>query len=122
MIVLIVSRPGPLADGLRALLTAIPRVTAIRQVNDIPAALPLLVERHPVLLILDSHLPTEAACTILNDIKVLSPETRTLILADDVRQEDAAQAAHADAVLLKGAPAEALFATIVSLLPYEDAT
>jgi DNA-binding NarL/FixJ family response regulator len=114
---LIVARLGPLCDGLRALLTAIRRIKTIAQVDDLPAALPVVAEHRPALLLVDCNPANHETCTLLEEIKVRSPESRIVILAEDVRQQAIAQAVGADAVLLKGAPAEELFAMLEGLLP-----
>ena len=49
------------------------------------------------------------------------PQARCILLANDVQQHQEAEAAGADAVLLKGFPAARLVATIVGLLPQQVA-
>jgi DNA-binding NarL/FixJ family response regulator len=48
--------------------------------------------------------------------KALWPQAECIFLANDVQQHQAAEAAGADAALLKGFPAARLVATIVRLL------
>lgn len=114
-LVLIVARPGPLRDGLRALLTAIPQIDRIIQIDDIAVALSVIAEQRPALVLLDCIPRSVEWCTAVRRVKVESPETRTIVLAEDVLQQQAAQAA-ADVVLLKGASAADLYATVERLL------
>lgn len=116
ILVLIVARPGPLRDGLRALLTAIPQIDRIVQADDMPAALDVIAEHRPALVLVDCIPRSDEWCTAVRRVKVESPQTRTIALAEDVQQQQAAQAM-ADVVLLKGAPAAELYATLERLLP-----
>lgn len=113
---LLVARPGPLKDGLRALLTAIPQIDIVAQVRDVATAPVVAAEFQPRLLIVDGGLPRLDLAALLPEIKALSAPTRCIVLAQDVAQQQTAAAAGADAVLLIGSFAEELAQVVEQLL------
>ena len=116
---LIVAAPGRFRDSLRALLIALPQIGCVRQANDTPSALEAVTEHRPSLAFLDGSLSGDQAWAVLRQIKTEWPQTRCIALADNGRQQREAQAAGADAVLIKGFPAAKLFETVDRLLPEE---
>jgi DNA-binding NarL/FixJ family response regulator len=115
--VLIIARSGPLRDGLRALLTAMPQVNAAEEACDLSTALRMAFERAPALVLLDSVLTGSEVWLAVRQAKAKWPRARCIFLADSVQQQYEAEAAGADAVLLKGVLPAKLIATIVRLLP-----
>jgi DNA-binding NarL/FixJ family response regulator len=113
---LIVARPGSLRDGLQALMTAIPQIGIIDEANDIPSAWRTAFEHRPTLVVLDSDSADGEIWLAVRRAKALWPQAECIFLANDVQQHQAAEAAGADAALLKGFPAARLVATIVRLL------
>ncbi|HBY96095.1 MAG TPA: hypothetical protein DEP84_19420 [Chloroflexi bacterium] len=114
--IVIIARPSLLRDGLQAVLTAIPQTEIVGQVADGASALTVVSEQHPALVVFESDRPGKEVWTVLQHIKAESPETCCIVLTDDAGQQGAATAAGADLALLKGFPAEKLFATIEHLL------
>ncbi len=115
IVVLIVTRPGRFQQSLIALLTTMPQIGTIDADPDL-SALKMYAERPPDLVLLDTDLPGDGVQTTLRQIKIQWPQTRCIVLADDVRRQQMARAAGADDVLLKGFPAAQLFTTIGRLL------
>lgn len=114
---LIVTQRGSLKNGLQALVTSIPQVDVIGQVGDSSLALEMVREHHPDLVLLDTNLPNEEEWQVLRQVKILRPEIRCIVLADDVRQLREAKTLGADIVLLKGFPPAKLAEIIERLLP-----
>jgi DNA-binding NarL/FixJ family response regulator len=116
VLALIVARPGPVRDGLRALLTAIPQVASSREIDDVSSALRVVEEHCPTLVLISVDSPGDEVWNLVAQIRTRCPRTRSILLVDDVQQQQLAQAAGGDGVLLKGAPASRLSATIKRLL------
>jgi len=116
ILALIVAHPGPVRDGLRALLTAIPQVASLKEVDDASSALRVIEEYSPALVLISVNATSDDVWNLLAQIKAKHPQTRSILLVDDVQQQQLAQATGADGVLLRGAPASRLSATIKSLL------
>ena len=116
---LIMARPGPLRDALQALVTAMPQLDVVEETSDLPSALGEGREQLPILVLLDSALARGEICTTVSQTKARWPAARCVFLADDVQQSMEAEAAGADAVLLKGDSATRLIATLVRLLPQQ---
>ena len=115
---LIIAKPGHLSDGLRSLLAAIPQIGAVEQTSDSQSALRLVEEHCPNLVLLDFDLLDIRVLTALRMLKHKCPESRYLVMAHDVGQQQEARDAGADAVVLVGtAPWE--LASIVTQL-YQD--
>lgn len=114
--ILIVARPSPLRDGLRALLTTMPQIEIIGPVDDAPSALKMVTEQRPAVVVLNPNLAGDEVWTVLRGIKAEGTQTRCIILADNIQQQQVAKAAGADYALLKGFAATRLLRTIESLL------
>jgi CheY-like chemotaxis protein len=117
---LIVASPGRIRDGLKTMLRAIPRIENVLQANDGPAAIKIITEYHPVLVLLDSHLANNDIQSVSRQIKAKSPHTRCIMLVDNARQQWMAKVADADRVLTIGCPAGEFFAAIEGLLPWPE--
>ena len=117
---LIATRPGPLQNGLVALMTTMPQVNAVIVAEEAASALRMIADHLPTLVLLEMALPGEGTGTLLKQIKATWPLTRCIVLANDVPQQQEAEAAGADVVLLKGFPAARLIAAIERLLSDEE--
>ena len=115
---LIMAQPGPLRDGLRALLIAMPEINAVEEIGDLPSALKMALGRAPALIVLDSGLAGSDIWRAVRQAKARWPQSQCIFLADTVEQQVEAEAAGADAILLKGVPPAKLIATVVRLLPH----
>jgi len=114
--VLIVAGPGSLRTGLQALLSSIVPVNSI-QVAENKRAVQRLASRHkPALALLDSQGSGDQVWITLQAIKAASPQTRCIVLVEDVHQLQAGDAELADVLLLQGTSPEELVATIEGLL------
>ena len=114
---LIVAKPGPLRDGIQALMIAIPQIDAVYETSDLSSAPDIVYDRCPDLVLLDSSLDREAIRPAVRRVKAQWPQARCVFLADDVQQKRKGESADADVALLKGLPATQLVAAIVGLLP-----
>jgi DNA-binding NarL/FixJ family response regulator len=104
---LIVTGPGSLQNGLLALMTAMPQIEVVGEADDAAAALEWVAECSPDLVLLDGNLAGSETWALLRQIKNDCPATRCIALADDVPQQQQAEAAGADIALVKGfAPAQ----------------
>jgi DNA-binding NarL/FixJ family response regulator len=114
---LIIAGPGPLRDGLRALLGTMPQIRSVSVVNDLGSALKAEVPPTPALVLLDGGSTKDQVWLAVRRVKGRWPQARVIILVSDVEQEGEAEAAGADAVLLQGLPAGRLVAAVVRVLP-----
>jgi CheY-like chemotaxis protein len=122
MSALIAARPGPLQDGLRAMLMIMPHVETVNQVSNASMATRTVAEHHPALVLLDASLTNDGIATIVETIKAKGPHSRCLVLANDVQQQREAYAAGADAALVLGCPAAKLFDIVERLLVEQKRT
>lgn len=113
---LIVVRPGPLRDGVEALMASVSQIEIIGKVAAASSALRLVFERRPDLLLLDAGLPGAESWSVLRYCRVEHPGLRCIILADNADQVREARDEGADAVFLKGFPADRFVSTVEQLL------
>lgn len=105
--VLIVAPPGALRRGLQALLHSMASIRSITLAEDGADSLQLVAAQQPDIVLIDLRMLGDEAWTVLRRIKVSSPLTQRIVLADDVRQQEQMAAQAAEGILLKGAlPAE----------------
>lgn len=114
---LIIAQPGPLRDGLEALVGTMPQVGSVEVMGEVASACGATFNQCPALVLLDAHLTDDDVWLAVRRVKRKWPGARTIVLAGSVEQQEAAEAAGADAVLLQGLPAGRLVAAIVRLLP-----
>jgi two-component system response regulator DevR len=119
---LIVASPGPLREGLRAALSAIPSLDEVSEVEDTAAAVSRFAGRTPALVLVSTGLDGSNAPENCRQIKSCWPDAPCLMLVDTVGLGPVAKAAGADLVLVKGVRPEKLLARIETLLREEDLT
>lgn len=114
---LIVVGPGPLRDGLQALVNTVPQIHTVEVVGDVPSALKADLAFRPGLVLLEGDLADGEISLTVRRARMRWPGARTIVLAGSVRQQQQAEAAGADVVLLEGFPACRLVSAIARLLP-----
>ncbi len=115
--ILVVAKSDRWRRNLKILLETEPWIKVIGQTDDKDSALEMIFQHHPALLILDMNMPYNGTWkTTLKQVKAEWPQTRCLILGDTTQKLQAARAAGADVVLMKGFAIAELFATIEELL------
>ncbi len=108
MIVLLVVKPGPLRDGLDALLYATPEVSLVAHANDTNAAL-VFCQQHPAKLIILEVKPGDR--DILGNVpelKELNPRGQVVALIHEEIAREPAEASGVDVVLTFGMQAAKL--------------
>jgi DNA-binding NarL/FixJ family response regulator len=113
---LIIAKPGPLRDALRSLMIAMPEIDAVAEADDLSSALRADPRHAPALVLLDSSLAHGETGLTVRQTKAEWPVARCICLVDSVQQEREAEAAGANAALLKGTPPTKLVATLIGLL------
>ncbi len=102
--VLIVARSISLRDGLRALFMTIPRINNIADAVDAASALDVVSDLRPSVVVLDAGSLAPAAPSLLTQIKMVSPETNRIVIAETVRQMQEIKSAGAESIFLQGVP------------------
>ena len=111
ILALIVAIPSTLQNGLLALMTTTPLISAVLVAEEASLMLRMVKDHRPALIVMDMDFPD--ARMLLKQIKSSWPLIRCILLVDSVDQ--AKEAENADAVLIKGFTAEKLFETIEDL-------
>ena len=112
IVVVIATRSIPLADGLEALLKAIPQIEKVEIVRTMEDALKWTEDIKPMILLLDLSLAGKKPEALLEKIIFLSPETMRVLLVEDM-QDVKWLPQFAEAVLVKGVSPSA-FVTILN--------
>jgi len=115
--VFIIAKSDRMRDSLESLLESKPGIKLAGQTDDYLTAMTMITQHRPGLVILDTNLAKDQAwITALTQAKSQSPQTRYLVVTDTTRNINIAQAAGADAVLIKGFALARLFTVIENLL------
>jgi two-component system NarL family response regulator len=114
--ILIVARPGPLREGVEALLTSVPQIEIIGTAPRTSRAIEIIGEQSVNVLLLEAGLPRNGASRLVAFCRRKRPGLRCLVLADTMDQVREARAFGADAVFLKGFPADRFVRTMERLL------
>ena len=115
IIVVIATRSIPLADGLEALLKAIPQIEKVEIVRTMEDALKRTEDIKPRILLLDLFLAGKKPEALLEKIILLSPETLRVLLVED-EQDIKWKPQFAEAILIKGAVPSTVAEILTNLL------
>jgi DNA-binding NarL/FixJ family response regulator len=115
IVVVIATRSIPLADGLEALLKAIPQIEKVETVRNMEDALKRTEDIKPRVLLLDLSLADKKPEALLEQIILLSPETMRVLLVDN-EQDAKWQPQFAEAILIKGVVPSAVVKILTDLL------
>lgn len=113
---MLVARPGPLRESLRALVSAIP-FTDTFVVEDATAALDDLQRCHPALVVVDFDPADPGTWRLLDALFAQRPAVRHVFMVDTVEEQRQALSSGAKVALLKGFSASRLHGVIKGLLP-----
>jgi len=102
MIVLLVGKPGPLRDGLDALLYATPEVQLVAHANDTNAALEFCQQHPAKLIILEIKPGDRDLLAKVSDIKALCSKGEVIALIHDEEDWVPAEAAGVDLIIRVG--------------------
>ena len=105
--------------SLRALLAGLPQITTVQSVEDTRSLLAALTAASLRLVVLDVNLSGQDTATLLTQIATLAPHACSVVLVDQIAQQQTLQTTSADLVLLKGFPAAELFTLLERLLTQE---
>lgn len=117
---LIVANPGPLREGLRAALAAIPPLDEVTEVDNITTAVRLFADRSPALVLVSTGSDGSNSPESCRTIKSCWPHSPCLALVDTVGLGPVARNAGADLVLVKGVRPDTLLENIEALLREGD--
>jgi len=116
MIVLLAVKPGPLRDGLDALLYATPGVQLVAHANDTNAVL-VFCEQHPTkLIILEVKTGDRGLLAKVPEMRALCPQGQVVALIHEEKDREAAEEAGADVVLTSGVRASKLKEVITEIV------
>ena len=118
-VALIVAKPGPLRNSLFSLINTLPQIEIVAECRDMPSLLRMGSKIQPDLLLMESDLPGNHVGESLQQINTEWPATRTVLLVDNVAQQQEAESAGADVVLFKGHRAAGLLGIVEDLLSQE---
>jgi DNA-binding NarL/FixJ family response regulator len=117
MLTLIVARSDAMQQALTTVLSSIPEIEIVGAADDSPSALEMARVHHPVLIMVDDNFPEGEVLELIRQLKQDWPQTEIIVLADGTQQKQALLAAGADAVLLRGIPAEQIMDVINNIHP-----
>ncbi len=112
---LLVARAGPLADGLKGFLSTISEVQVIGHVDELSSSMVAISDMGPTVVVLAFGPSPEQNLAAVTWLEAALPESRYIVLANDVQQQRAAEDLGADAVLLEGCSPSELLAAIRAL-------
>ncbi len=114
ILALVVSRSGPLQDGLLALMTTTPQISAVLVAEDGNSALRMVENHQPALIILDMTL--SRVQVVIKEVKTRWPHKQLIVIVKEIAQQKEAEASGVDNVLLEGFPAQKLVAIVEKLI------
>ena len=110
--VLVADDQRPTRQGLHALLNLMPGVEWVGEAADGSAAVDLVTEHRPDVVLMDARMPVMDGMEATRRIKSRRPEVRVIMLTMYAEYQAEALAAGADVFLVKGGTSEALRSAI----------
>ena len=120
ILALVVSSPGSLQNGLLALMTTIPQISSVLVAEEVDAALRMVENHQPALIIMDMSFPKVQE--IIKQIKAQCAHIHLIVLAEDIAQQKEIESFGVDSVLLKGFSAQKLIAIVENVLDQRGGT
>jgi DNA-binding NarL/FixJ family response regulator len=114
--VLIVAKPGPLREGVQALLGAMPQVRMIHAIDDVSLVLAGEIDGCPDLVLLACGAGEGVVEPAVEQVKARWPQSRYVTLVGSVEQQREAESAGVDVVVLNGLLAQKLVKAIAGAL------
>lgn len=118
LLILVVSCSGDLQNGLLALVTTIPTISAVLVAENVSSALRMIASHHPGLIILDMSLPKMGQA--IHEVKTQWPQIHLIVLVDDIAQQAEAEKSGADSVLIKGFHAQKLIDLLENVIECQE--
>lgn len=116
MIALLVLRPGPLREGLNALLSAMPDIRLVAQSEDADTALRFLAQLCADLVLIKLDAGDRRLLGPVLEMRALCPNLQVVVLIEDERDRQVAMASGTDLVLMVGVPVASLKAQVRALV------
>ena len=131
VLALVVSSSGDLQNGLLALMTTIPQISAVLVAEDVNSALRMVENHQPALIILDMEEGRQelvrdiAPCSlqvqdVIHEIKTQFPHIHLIVLVEDVAQQKEAEESGADGALIIGFSAQKFVAIVENLIDHKE--
>ncbi|MGD9091591.1 MAG: response regulator [Anaerolineales bacterium] len=118
VLALVLSSSGAFQNGLLALMTTIPQISAVLVAEDVNTTLRMVDNHQPALVLLDMSPPDMQK--FIKQIKEGCPGIQIIVLAEDIAQKENVEAYGADYVLIKGFSAQSLITIVENTIDYED--
>ena len=115
IVVLVATQSLSLADGLAALLKAIPLVDEANIARSVEETLQRVEDGKPRLVLMDAALLGSQPETVLEKVISLAPGAQRILLVDDVRDVKW-MPKYAESILIKGAAPSAVATIVTNLL------
>jgi DNA-binding NarL/FixJ family response regulator len=113
VLTLVFSSPGTFQNGLLALMTTIPQISAVLVAEDINSTLRMVENHQPALVILDLSPPDMQ--DVIKQIKEVCPGIQIIVFAEDIAQKEYVEAHGVDYVLIKGFSAQSLITIVENI-------
>jgi DNA-binding NarL/FixJ family response regulator len=110
ILALLVTKSDTLQNGLLALITTIPQISAVLAAEEISSALRLVENHQPALIILD--IQSSNLQDVIKEIKILCNHAHVISISENISQSEELKECGADSVLIKGFPAHQLIEII----------
>ncbi|HSK67241.1 MAG TPA: hypothetical protein VK888_09945 [Anaerolineales bacterium] len=112
---LVVTHSIVLQQGLGALLESLPGITKVIAIKDLSNMYAWIEANKSLLLLLDLRVTGQDPKSVLARVHEISPETRRVLLVDDVQDVNWVPR-YADAILIKGIPPQAVATLLNNIL------
>jgi len=113
---LIMARAGRMRDGLQVLLATAPQIARVDLADNASDLFDIVRNTTPLLVVLDTNLTDTRILAALKTIKQVQPDTRCLVIIDNLYRQMAVKDAGADGVLLRGFSAIEFFEMVKAML------
>lgn len=112
--VMIAAKPGIMRNSLLSYLRTIANVQIVALADSAEAALRIINEIQPQLVVVDSDLSEERVLSLIQKINDRQPKLKMIVLVDSIRQQERCLKLGVQHVLLKGFLDEQLCSAVLS--------
>ena len=114
---MIIAKQGRIRECVHAMLVSLSGVASVELSENLDEAIKNITETKTDFVLFGLQVPNVQLQSFLRDLKSKSPKTHTLVIVENIVQQQLARIAGADEVLLQGATAEKFIEALGKIVP-----
>ena len=117
---IIIAEPGRMRECFHAMLTSIPQIDQVHLVDQPAQTMSLIESENINFVLVEANVVDDELEKLFVELKVMSPDTKSLAITENSAQQTQLRSAGADEVIVRGASAAAFIESLCRVVPIES--